>query len=58
MIEEGKNVRWHAKRLRILGKTLDTAYSALKKNDNTGNDDEDSDDDDDDGDESKSMVST
>ena len=54
MIEEGKNVRRHAKRLRILEKTLDIAYSALEKNDNTGNnDDEDSDDDDDDGDESE-----
>ena len=54
LIEEGKNVRRHAKQLRILETTLDIAYSALKKNDNTGNnDDEDSDDDDDDGDESE-----
>ena len=54
LIEEGKNV----KRLRILEKTLDTAYAALEKNNNTSNDDEDSDDDDDDGDESEWMVST
>ena len=48
-----KRLRWHTERLRILEKTLDTAYSALEKNNNTSNDDEDSDDDDDDGDESK-----
>ena len=51
LIEKGKNVGRHAKRLRILEKTLDTAYSALEANDNN-DDDEDSDDDDDDGDES------
>ena len=51
LIEKGKNVGRHAKRLRILEKTLDTAYSALEANDNN-DDDEDSDDDDDDDDES------
>ena len=44
LIEEGKNVARHAKRLRILEKTLDTAYAALEAN---------NDDDDDDGEESE-----
>ena len=44
LIDEGKNVARHAKRLRILEKTLDTAYAALEAN---------NDDDDDDGEESE-----
>ena len=36
--EGGKNVARHAKRLRILEKTLDTAYSALEANDNNDDD--------------------
>ena len=50
LIEESKNIGRHAKRLRILEKTLDTAYSALEANDNNNDDD---DDDDDDGEESE-----
>ena len=45
-----KRLRWHTERLRILEKTLDTAYSALEVNNNNNDDD---DDDDDDGEESE-----